>query len=113
MGERMGRGLGRSVLTPRAAVPVVILALFVSLIVGAPAAYAAAPTAPTALAPPAGASVLSPLTLSWSPVSNPAGIVAYNWQVSPSSSFAPVIQQDSTSGATRDTVSGLAVARYF
>ena len=74
---------------------------------------AAAPAAPAPLAPMNGAGLLEPFTISWSAVSDPSGIVAYNWQVSPSSSFAPVVLQNSTSGPTQDTVSGLANGTYF
>jgi hypothetical protein len=73
----------------------------------------AAPAAPTPLAPAGGASVQEPFAISWSSVSDPSGIVAYNWQVSTSSGFSPVILQDSTSGQTTDTVSGLANGTYF
>jgi hypothetical protein len=76
-------------------------------------ATAATPPAPTPLAPANGASVLVPFTISWSAVSDPSGIIAYNWQVSPSSSFTPVIVQNSTSGQTQDTVSGLGNGTYF
>src|SRR5207302_2439748 len=71
------------------------------------------PAAPTPLAPVNGASVTVPFTASWSAVSDPSGIIAYNWQVSPSSTFAPVILQNSTSGQTQATVSGLANGTYF
>jgi hypothetical protein len=71
------------------------------------------PAAPTPLAPLAGASVTVPFALSWSAVSDPSGIIAYNWQISPSSTFAPVISQNSTSGQTQATVSGLANGTYF
>ena len=81
--------------------------------VAAVGSAAAAPPAPTPLAPANGASVLVPFTISWSAVSDPSGIVAYNWQVSPSSAFTTVILQNSTSGATQDTVSGLANGTYF
>jgi hypothetical protein len=74
---------------------------------------AAAPPAPAPASPANGASLLEPFTISWSPVSDPNGIVAYNWQVSPSSSFMPVVLQNSTSGQTEDTVSGLANGAYF
>src|SRR5207245_1697512 len=53
------------------------------------------------------------LSISWSAVSDPSGIVAYNWQVSSSSTFTPVILQNSTNGATQDIVSGLANGTYF
>src|SRR5918911_3538946 len=71
------------------------------------------PPAPAPLAPANGAQVTVPFTISWSAVSDPSGIVAYNWQLSPSSTFSPVIQLDSTSGQTQDTVSGLAKGTYF
>ena len=90
-----------------------VMALAIWLLAGASAAWAAPPPAPTALGPAAGAQVLVPFTLSWSSVSDPSGIVAYNWQVSPSSSFSPVVQQNSTSGQTQDAVSGLANGTYF
>src|SRR5207302_4905148 len=75
--------------------------------------FAAPPPAPAPLAPVSDAGVQEPFTISWSSVSDPSGIVAYNWQVSSSSSFAPVILQNSTSGQTADTVSGLATGNYF
>src|SRR5690349_6026845 len=58
------------------------------------------PPAPSPLAPANGASVTVPFTISWSAVSDPSGIVAYNWQVSPSSTFSTVVALDSTSGQT-------------
>ena len=97
--------------------PAIRVALGVALAIGllavAPAAWATPPPAPTALGPASGAQVVVPFTLSWSAVSDPSGIVAYNWQVSPSSTFSPVIQQNSTSGQTQDSVSGLANGSYF
>src|SRR5919109_5308917 len=72
-----------------------------------------APSAPAPLSPTSGASVQIPFAISWSSVSDPAGIVAYNWQVSASSNFSPVSLQDSTSGQTQATVSGLANGTYF
>jgi len=71
------------------------------------------PPAPSALAPANGAQVTVPFSISWSAVSDPSGIVAYNWQFSPSSTFSPVIEQNSTSGQTQDTVFGLANGTYF
>ena len=64
-------------------------------------------------APANGASVTVPLTISWSAVTDPSGILAYNWQVSVSSTMTPVVQLDSTMGETQDTVSGLANGTYF
>src|SRR2546430_16966906 len=74
---------------------------------------AAAVGAPTPMAPASGGQVLVPFTISWSAGSDPSGIVAYNWQVSPSSAFATVILQNSTSGATQDSVGGLAHWAHF
>lgn len=71
------------------------------------------PPAPAPLAPANGASVTVPFAISWSAVTDPSGIIAYNWQVSPSSSFSPVVALNSTSGQTQDTVSGLAAGTYF
>lgn len=76
-------------------------------------ATAGSPPAPASLSPANGAQVTVPFTISWAPVSDPSGIVAYNWQVSPSSSMSPVIMLNSTSGQTQDTVSGLAAGTYF
>ncbi len=73
----------------------------------------AAPAAPTLLGPANGASVTVPLTISWSAVSAPGGIAAYNWQVSPSASMSPVIKIGSTTTQTQDAVSGLANGTYF
>src|SRR5207244_3927943 len=90
-----------------------LLSVFVLCVATGGRAGAAVPPAPTPLAPADGASVQVPFTISWSAVSDPSGIVAYNWQVSPSSSFTTVILQNSTSGQTQDTVSGLATGTYF
>jgi hypothetical protein len=65
------------------------------------------------ISPADGAVVSEPFTISWTPVSDPTGIVAYNWQVSSSSAFTSVLVQSSTNGATQDTVSGLADGSYF
>src|SRR5215207_4032531 len=76
-------------------------------------AVAAAPPAPSAVSPTDGASVTEPFTISWTAVSDPSGIVAYNWQVSSSSAFTSLLLQNSTNGATQDSVSGLANGTYF
>ena len=68
-----------------------VSALLFSATIGAGTA-AAQPPAPTLTAPASGASVLEPFTISWSSVTDPTGIVAYNWQVSPSSTFSPVVE---------------------
>jgi len=77
-------------------------------------ALAATPPAPAPLAPASGASTLSPFTISWSSVTDPSGILGYNWQVSTSSSFSIITLQNSTNaGVTQDTVSGLPNGTYF
>jgi hypothetical protein len=76
-------------------------------------AAAATPPTPSPLSPAAGASMTAPFTISWSAVTDPSGIVAYNWEVSTSSSFPTIIAHNSTNGATEDTVSGLASGTYF
>jgi predicted phage tail protein len=73
----------------------------------------AVPPSPSLISPADGAVVSEPFTISWTPVSDPTGIVAYNWQVSSSSAFTSVLVQSSTNGATQDTVSGLADGSYF
>jgi len=84
------------------------------LSIAIPGRAAGQPPAPALLSPASGAGVQEPFTISWSAVTDPNGIVAYNWQVSPSSTFSPVILQNSTTGqTTQDTVSGLANGTYF
>src|SRR5262245_1711579 len=73
----------------------------------------AGPPAPALLGPADGAPVTEPFTIAWEAVTDPHGIVAYNWQVSPSSSFSPVVALNSTSGQTQDTVAGLPPGTYF
>jgi len=73
----------------------------------------AAPLAPSLVSPADAAVISEPSTISWTAVSDPSGIVAYNWQVSSSSAFTSVLLQSSTNGATQDTVSGLADGTYF
>jgi hypothetical protein len=73
----------------------------------------AAPAAPSPISPADAAIVTEPFTISWTAVSDPTGIVAYNWQVSSSSAFTSVLVQSSTNGATQDAVSGLADGTYF
>jgi hypothetical protein len=75
-------------------------------------AVAASPS-PSPISPEDGAAVTQPFTISWTAVSDPTGIVAYNWQVSSSSAFTSVLLQSSTNGATQDAVSGLADGAYF
>lgn len=93
-----------------------IIALVTGLVLallGGRAAAASSPPAPTPLSPSNGSQVTVPFTISWSAVSDPSGIVGYNWQVSPSNNFSPVIEQNSTNGQVQDTVSGLANGTYF
>ena len=89
-----------------------LLLLGLSLAAGTHTA-AAAPAGPTLLGPANGASVTEPFTVSWSAVTDPSGILAYNWEVSPSSSMTPVIKNGSTMGPTQDSVSGLPNGTYF
>src|SRR2546426_1440772 len=95
--------------------PAITLLFVVILMVTAGRGVAVAqPPAPTLLAPAAGASVQEPFTISWSAVTDPSGIAGYNWQVSASSSFSPVVLLNSTNpGVTSDTISGLANGTYF
>ncbi|HEU4836720.1 MAG TPA: hypothetical protein VFS90_19965 [Pyrinomonadaceae bacterium] len=74
---------------------------------------AAAPPSPSLVSPGDGAVVSQPFTISWTAVSDPSGIAAYNWQVSSSSAFTSLLLQSSTNGATEATVSGLADGTYF
>src|SRR6185312_11062133 len=76
-------------------------------------AKAATPPAPSLLSPASGASVSAPLAISWSAVTDPSGIIAYNWQVSTSSTFSTITANNSTMGPTQDTVSGLGNGTYF
>ncbi|HEU5412507.1 MAG TPA: fibronectin type III domain-containing protein, partial [Candidatus Angelobacter sp.] len=76
-------------------------------------AKAATPPAPSLLSPASGATLSAPLTISWSAVTDPSGIIAYNWQVSTSSTFSIITSNNSTMGATQDTVSGLGNGTYF
>jgi hypothetical protein len=92
----------------------ILLSALVLCVVAADSDAAAVPPAPTPLAPASGANVQVPFTISWSAVSDPAGIIGYNWQVSSSSNFTTVILQDSTNPqTTQDVVSGLANGTYF
>ena len=90
---------------------VAILCLLLPFTTARPAG--AAPAAPTLSSPSNGAGVFEPFTIAWSPVTDPSGIVAYNWQVSPSSTFSPVVLQGSTNGGTSAAVSGLANGTFF
>src|SRR5689334_3699889 len=89
-------------------------ALTSALVVGFDGHLSAAPSAPTPIAPANGGSLQEPFTISWSAVSDPSGLLGYNWQVSPASSFSQIALQDSTnSDVTSDVVSGLTAGTYF
>jgi hypothetical protein len=74
----------------------------------------AGPPAPLLVSPANGAQVTVPFTISWSAVSDPNGIIGYNWEISPSSTFSPIVDQNSVGSATtQDTVSGLPTGTYY
>lgn len=90
------------------------LILAVILVLGASCSAFAAVAVPNPLSPASGANLQSPLTISWSAVTDPSGILGYNWQVSTSSTFPTIALQNSTNtGITQDTVSGLPNGTYF
>jgi hypothetical protein len=79
-----------------------------------PVAGTTSPPAPIPLTPAAGGMVTVPLTLSWSAVSDSAGVADYNWQVSRSPSMTPIVDQGSvTAPQTSAVVSGLPVGTYY
>jgi len=92
-----------------------LLALVTLSFAAAAGPAAAQPAVPAPLAPASGASVQVPLTISWSAVLDPGAINGgYNWQVSRSANFSPLVLADSTSPATTsDVVSGLVNGTYF
>src|ERR1051326_4648643 len=93
---------------------VTFVCFFVVTFAAAVPAFAATPPAPSLISPASGASTLSPFTISWSSVTDPSGILGYNWQVSTSSSFSTITLQNSTNvGVTQDNVSGLPNGTYF
>ena len=87
----------------------------VALIVAASGiSLAAGPPAPSVVSPANGATVQLPLTISWTSVNDSAGLLAYAWQVSTSSSFSVIAFQNSNNGqSTQGAISGLANGRYF
>jgi hypothetical protein len=93
----------------------IVKSLFaLTLILAAVSSAFAAVAVPNPLSPASGANLTSPLTISWSAVTDPSGILGYNWQVSTSSTFPTVALQNSTNvGITQDTVSGLPNGTYF
>src|SRR3954453_13414473 len=111
---RTGIAVHQSLRILRRALVAVVATVLPVLVVAAAPAVAGVPPAPTPLAPANGAQVIVPMTLSWSAVTDPTGIIGYNWQISPSSTFSPVVRLDSTNGdVTQELVSGLANGTYF
>jgi hypothetical protein len=93
---------------------VVKLLFVLTLILAAVHSAFAAVAVPNPLSPASGSNLQSPLTISWSAVTDPSGILGYNWQVSTSSTFPTIALQNSTNvGITQDTVSGLPNGTYF
>jgi hypothetical protein len=70
---------------------------------------------PLLTGPGDGASVTSPVTLTWSSVLDPASLNGgYNWQISSTSTFASLVTRNSTNpGTTTDVVGGLVAGTYF
>jgi hypothetical protein len=90
------------------------LILAIILVLGASCSAFAAVAVPNPLSPASGTNLQSPLTISWSAVTDPSGILGYNWQVSTSATFPTIALQNSTNdGITQDTVSGLPNGTYF
>lgn len=90
------------------------LMLVIILVLGASCSALAAVAVPNPLSPASGANLQSPLMIAWSAVTDPSGILGYNWQVSTSSTFPTIALQNSTNvGITQDTVSGLPNGTYF
>lgn len=90
-----------------------LLLAFALILFGVSPAFAAV-AVPNPLSPASGSNLTSPLTISWSAVTDPSGILGYNWQVSTSSTFPTIALQNSTNvGITQDTVSGLPNGTYF
>jgi hypothetical protein len=73
------------------------------------------PAAPAPSGPANGASVTSPVTLSWSQVLDPSSLNGgYNWEISASSTFSPLVTRSSTApSVTQQQVGGLAPGTYF
>lgn len=105
-------GHGVRTATRRALVAVLVTVL--ALVGLGDAALAAPPAVPVLLGPADGAGVSIPFPISWSPVSGAGG---YDWEISGSSGFVPVLERNAVllSGAatTDDVVSGLPTGTYF
>jgi hypothetical protein len=78
------------------------------------------PPAPTLLDPPSGASVVQPVTLRWTAVSDPNGpIFSYTWQLGTTSSFTTIVASGFTDISqgdpppTQARLSGVANGTYF
>src|SRR5690348_11538673 len=85
-----------------------------TVLAGGSAIAASGPPAPSPISPTDGASLTVPFTLAWSSVEDPSGIDGYNWQVSTSSAFGSIAEQDSVNApTTQDTASGLPNGTYF
>jgi trimeric autotransporter adhesin len=83
-------------------------------VIAASQVFASTPTAPNLLAPANGASLTVPFSNSWAAATDPDGIAAYNWEVSPSSTFNLIILQNSTfPNQTQDAISGLPNGTYY
>jgi hypothetical protein len=82
-----------------------------------PAPAPSGPAAPALLAPADGASVTSPVTLSWSAVldPNPASQNGgYNWEIATSGTFGTLVTRNSTfPSVTQATVGSLTAGTYF
>ena len=98
----------------------IFLAYVIATLASAGTAAAQAPPAPMPVAPASGASLMQPLTLQWSAVSDPRGPVAsYTWQIGTTSSFTIIPasgftdERNGTPIPTFARVSGLPNGAYF
>jgi hypothetical protein len=89
--------------------------LILALVTIASPSAAQAPAVPAPQSPANGANVQVPFAITWSATLDPNVVNGgYNWQVSRSSSFAPLVMADSTKpSVTQDTISGLTSGTYF
>src|SRR5688572_25293515 len=102
-------------MTNRISSPLFSIAVFVVSLAAGSRVEAQTPAAPAPLSPANGASVEVPFRISWSATVDP-GVVngGYNWQVSRSSTFSPLLMAESTGPSTTDdTISGLVNGTYF
>lgn len=85
-----------------------------SLTINAPVPPPSPPGAPTLSSPADGASVVTPLTISWAAPSGATSVSAYNWAVSTAADFATTAAVGSTAGTvTQATVSDVPNGTYF